>query len=242
MPEKETLKQRIRKGEIIVGVSVPISSDKSRLEDVLSKDTYDFVSVDSQHSAFSEERLVQFTATAEELGIPVHFRIKHTRYAYLIGNILDLGPSGIEVPQVEDEATVEEALDYFYYPQVGKRSWGGAARVGISGRDDRLEYAQWWNNYGVLWLQIESVEAVTIARKLAKPGVDCLSWGPADLSFSLEAHPEHPFKSVDDCLRHVIDQLRGTDVKVCFRSGTSDMRNKYLEMGVTVLLERPRAS
>ncbi len=129
----------------------------------------------------------------------------------------------------------------FTIPQFGNRSWGGAARRGIKGRDDRRTYAEWWNNYGVLWLQIESIEAITKARKLAKPGVDCLSFGPSDLSFSLEAHPEHPFKTVDDCVRHVVQQLQGSPTKVCFRNYTPDLRNTYINMGVTVLLERPRS-
>src|SRR5512145_1084021 len=98
MPEKAALKQRIHNGDIIIGVSVPIQIERSRLEHILSQDTYDFVAVDSQHSPYNEERLVAFCALAAELGIPVQFRIKHPRHAYLIGNILDLGPLGIEVP------------------------------------------------------------------------------------------------------------------------------------------------
>ena len=140
---------------------------------------------------------------------------------------------------METVATVDEAVDGFYYPQFGKRSWGGVARVGIAERSDRLEYAKWWGETGVLWLQIESVEAVTKARELAKAGVDCLSFGPADLSFSMEAHPHHPFKSVDDCVRHVVEQLRDTDSTVCFRNYDPALRQKYIDMGVTVLLERP---
>ena len=66
--------------------------------------------------------------------MPVQFRIKNTRHAYLIGNVLDLGPMAIEVPLVEDEAVVQEALDAFYYPQVGHRSWGGPARRQRTGR------------------------------------------------------------------------------------------------------------
>ena len=240
MADKDLLKQRIHQGELVIGVSAPITATKSRLEDILGKDSYDFVAVDSQHSAFNEERLVEFCAMAADLDIPVQFRIKNTRHAYLIGNILDLGPLTIEVPLVSDEATVDEAIDAFYYPQVGHRSWGGAARYGIKGREDRLGYAEWWNNSGILCLQIETINAVSNARKLAKPGVDCLTWGPADLSFDLEAHPEHPFKTVDDCVRHVLKQLEGTGVRVSFRSYTPDLRQKYIDMDVTVLMERPK--
>jgi len=237
MAEK-TLKQRIRDKEQVFGIAAPITATREALEGILRQGDYDFISTDSQHAAFNEERLVSFCALAQEFNMPVQFRIKHTRHAYLIGNYLDLGPSGVEVPQVELESTANEAVENFYYPQLGVRSWGGAARVGAQGRD-RVEYANWWSEYGVLWLQIESVPAATNARKLAKPGVDCLSFGPADLTFSLEAHPRHPFKTVDDCVQYVCEQLADTDVAVCFRNGRPDTREHYAAMGVTVFLEYP---
>ena len=175
MPDNDSLKQRIHAGEVVVGVSAPLESDRSRLEGILSKDTYSFLTVDSQHSPYNEEKLVAFCSTAQDLGMPVQFRIKNTRHAYLIGNVLDLGPMAIEVPLVQDEAVVDEALDAFYYPQLGHRSWGGAARHGISGREDRLNYAQWWNEHGVLCLQMETLAAVTNARRLAKPGLGLIA-------------------------------------------------------------------
>src|SRR5215467_3391407 len=128
MSEQASLKQRIHRGDIIVGVSVPMQIERGRLEDILSRDTYGFVTVDSQHSAYNEELLVAFCAMAEAVGIPVQFRIKHPRHAYLIGNILDLGPLSIEVPLVETDAVVEEALAAFYYPPRCKLCWGGDAR------------------------------------------------------------------------------------------------------------------
>ncbi len=214
MPDKGSLKQRIHRREVIKVASASMGVEKSQLEDILSKDNYDLVGVDSQHSAFNEEKLVAFCAMAEELDIPVQLRIKHTRHAYLIGNHLDLGPLAIVVPQVEEESTVLEAIDAFYYPPIGKRSWGGAARYGIKERSDRLEYAEWWNNNGILILQLESVNAISNAKKLAKPGVDMLVFGAMDLSFSLESYPEHPFRTVEDCIRHVVKQMEGTQVKV----------------------------
>ena len=85
---------------------------------------------------------------------------------------------------------------------------------------------------------MESIKAVTNARQLAKPGVDCLTWGPADLEFDLEAHPQFPIRTVDDCVRHALSQLEGTGVRISFRNGTPDLRNKYIDMGVTVFMER----
>ena len=240
MANSTDMKQRIRDGEILIGVSAPVNATKSQMEDILGKDDYAFINTDSQHSPYNEETLVQFCSYAAELDIPVQFRIKHTYNSYLIGNILDLGPAGIEVPQVELDETVEESLKYFYYPQVGKRSWGGAARWKVQDNGDRLEYADWWNNHGWLCLQMESIQSVTNARQLSKAGVDCLTWGPNDLLYDIEAHPQHPFKTVDDCVQHALKQLEGTTTRINFRSYDPALRNKYIDMGVTMLMESPK--
>ena len=89
-----SLKEKIVRGDIVLGVSVPIDATKSQMEDILGKDDYDFINADAQHSPYNEDKLVQYCATAKEVGIPVQFRIKHPRHAYLVGNILDLGPLG----------------------------------------------------------------------------------------------------------------------------------------------------
>ena len=120
----------------------------------------------------------------------------------------------IMVPQVETQETVRDAIDAFYYPPLGKRSWGPNWGYKFDDNRERLEYARWWNETGILVLQLESVNAVTNARLLARPGVDMLAFGANDLNFSLEAYPDHPLKSVDDCIAHVREQMAGTQVKV----------------------------
>jgi 2-dehydro-3-deoxyglucarate aldolase/4-hydroxy-2-oxoheptanedioate aldolase len=180
----------------------------------------------------------------EELGLPVQMRIPHTQQTYLIGRYLDLGPAAILVPEVMAEATVDEAVAYSYYPQIGRRSWGGIARYGLKargGQADRREYAEWWNNYVVLAIQLESIEAISNARKLAKPGVDYVAFGPNDLLFSLEGHPEYPLQTVDDCMLNVAKQLKGSGIRLGMAVTTvPEERNKYLEMGITIFQEAAR--
>ena len=57
---EENLKHRIRSGEILIGVSVPLNATLNQMEKIISKDDYAFVSTDSQHCAFNEETLVGF--------------------------------------------------------------------------------------------------------------------------------------------------------------------------------------
>ena len=233
------LKTKMRNGETILGLQVSTNLDKTQLERHLETGEYSFIWVESQHAPLNEERLVEFCKEATELAIPVLFRIRHTSHTYLVGNYLDLGPTGVEVPQVESEQTVDEAIANFYYPRVGSRSWGGQTRLGLDKIPDVNSYAEWWANTGVLWMQVESISAVTKARTLAKNGVDCLSFGPADLLFSIESNPDQPLQSVDDCVKFVVNELSDSDVAVCYRSYDRASRQKYLDMGVTVLIERP---
>jgi 2-keto-3-deoxy-L-rhamnonate aldolase RhmA len=250
MSNANSLKQKIHDGKVVVALRVPIETPFDELEVALGKDAYDLIYLDGQHSAWSEERLVEFCDGAEELGFPVQMRIPHTRNTYLIGRYLDLGLAGILVPEAVEEATVKEAIAFAYYPQFGNRSVGGAARYGLKGRTTlggrqvtpgRVEYAEWWNEQVVLGIQLESVQAISNARQLAKPGLDYVAFGPNDLMFSLEGHPHYPLRTVDDCMRNVAQQLEGTGVRLGMAVMTEpDERGKYLDMGITIYQEAPR--
>ncbi|MXY93578.1 MAG: hypothetical protein F4047_07430 [Caldilineaceae bacterium SB0670_bin_27] len=104
---------------------------------------------------------------------------------------------------------------------------------------DRLAYADWWNSNGFLAIQLESVEAIINAGKLAKPGVDLLAFGPNDLRFSMESLPYSPFKTIDECIRHVLEQMKDSTVQVSLGATTEEERDRLIEMGVTVLQVAP---
>jgi 2-keto-3-deoxy-L-rhamnonate aldolase RhmA len=243
MSENKPLKQRIQEGEVLVSLRLSVDTNRPQLETILSQGTYDFIYVDGQHTAFSDDQLVTLCATAEELGLPVQFRIPHTRHAYLIGRYLDLGLTGILVPQVETEADVEEAIAQCYYPQIGRRSWGGKARLGLKrwGRPvDRREYASWWNRQAVLAVQYESVSAINLSRRLARPGIDYVAFGPNDLLFNMEGQPDNPFQNVDAAMRHTAGQLQDSGIRLGMAVPTiPGERDKYLQIGITVFQEDP---
>ena len=252
------LKDKIRRGETVVGCSLlatagnfgPKPADRARIEQLVNDYKYDFFTVDSQHMPYSEEKLFELCAMASEFDVPVQLRLKSPKWGYMIGGILDLNLGGVELPQCDTAEQAADAVENFYYPQIGKRGWGGVAyKQGWTGGDEyahsvktRTEYAEWWSHAGVLMLQVESVEAVLNARNLAKPGVDCLSWGAHpvsnDLAFSREGHPEFPLKTDQECLEHMIELLKGSDTKVCMRSGARSNREHYQSLGVTVFMER----
>lgn len=240
MAESKTLRQRIVDGEPLVALRGSITTTKAELADIWATGRYNYIWIDGQHTAFDEQKFVDYCAAAEELGIDVQLRIPHTYHAYMVGRFLDLGCSAVLVPEVMEEATVRDALDYAYYPPVGRRSWGGAARFGFKAGMDRHEYSAWFNDYVILSIQCESVEAVTNIRKLAKPGVSVVTFGPNDLLFNIESHPKYPYRTVEECMQNVAQQLEGTGIRVAMGTPTKpEEREPYLKMGVTLFQENP---
>lgn len=241
----KNFKEAVKTKDEVVLMTCPIGITRSQMEVALGNGDYDAVYFDGQHSPISDDSVAAFCAHAEALGMPAQMRLPHTRHSYLTGRFCDFGLSSIMVPEVMEESTVVEAIEYFYYGTLGRRSWGGAARAGLSqfeGRLDRLEYAKWWNDYAVLVIQFESVEAVANARKLAdRPGIDYVAFGPNDLSFSLERHSNFPLKTAEECFRNVADQLDEVGIKRCLAIAVKpEDRDKWRELGISVFWEAAR--
>ncbi|MFL2665431.1 MAG: aldolase/citrate lyase family protein [Dehalococcoidia bacterium] len=249
MYDGKNLKTKIHNNTIVVGARIPWNADSKQIDELLSLDDYDFISIDSQHSPFDESQLSKICEYAHTIPIPVHLRIKHSKITYLIGNLLDLGPSMIEIPQTEEITTVKDAVDNFYYPSKGKRSWGGEFRVGVDDRHlvfpadlkVRSEYMNWWNNFGVLMLQVESIKAIENIKKFAVKGVDCVSWGPNDLEIDRQANKNHPLsESNEKALIFAINECNKVGIKLMVRNSKQD-RKKYIDMGINIFLESPGA-
>ena len=244
---KGNLRARISAREELVMLRGDINWTRDQLAAAWQSDEYDFIWLDSQHSAYSDQLLVGFTGAAEELGIPVQLRIPHTREAHKVGRFMDLGISGALVPEVMEVSTVQDAIDFAYYGPLGRRSWGGANRLGLrtqSAPTARRAYADWWNQTVTLTIQIESVETVNNIRSLIRPGITHVTWGPNDLEFSLELerHAEQPLKTVEACMQHVAEQLRGSGLPMSMGTVTTpEERQKYRDLGVTIFMAAPPA-
>ena len=240
----KSVKQKIKDGDIVVALRPSITISKADFERALTKGTYDLVYIDGQHTPFSDDQLVAISAIAEEAGLPVQFRIPHTRNTYLIGRYLDMGLSGILVPEVEEPGPAEEAVAFAYYPPIGKRSWGGAARFGQVQNGKRLsqpEYVEFWNNHVIVAVQIESIKAVESAASLAVPGIDYLAWGPNDLGLDLKRNPDYRLKTTDECTQYVWEQVKDKGIKMGMAILTEpEEREKYVKMGMTMFQEAPR--
>lgn len=240
MSESRSLKQRIADREVIVALRVNVTMERSALISALEQKPYDLLYVEGQHSPFTDDQLRDFCQIAEEMNVPVKLRIPHTYQTYLIGRYFDFGPTAIMVPEIETEASVEEAVKFTYYLPKGRRSFGGPYRLGIASGNapgGLHEYAAWWNEHAVLGIMLESVEAIANARRFVKPGLDFIAFGTSDLGLSLATNPQFPIQDTDECMRYVCDQVKDQVALGMAIPTEPDERQKYLDMGITIFQE-----
>jgi len=209
-----TLKQRIRSGAAFHVEYVPFDLGPAELAQRAEDRGPDLALVDLQHTPYTEPQLAEFCRVGAEQGVPVMVRIHHPDASWIISRCLDFGAIAVLVPMSEEPSRVAEAIRNFYYPPAGNRSCGLRYAYGYRTGMDPREYADWWNETGILALQIETVKGVQNIRRLIQPGVDLLLFGGCDLSFSIAATPNCPFKSVEECTAHVVTQTRGLGVRV----------------------------
>lgn len=206
----------------------------------LAASPLDFVIIDLEHSPFDLSRLETFLVgmtdrrQIHEKGnlqpnvVPLVRLPTVGREAplWIAKQVLDLGPYGIVVPQVESAAEVRAAVQACRFPQrtgaadfrpAGQRGvgYGWAARQwGLTG-DEYARRADLWpldpEGELVLWPMIESRRGVQHCAEIARcTGVAGLFIGPSDLAFSLGVPLGAP--AVEQAMEQVLAACRAAGV------------------------------
>ena len=171
-------KRRMLEGKAAFGVEVSLGS--SLAAEMLSLLDFDFVQVDNQHGAWSQESTMSASRSIS-LGSAVPMvRVQQNDF-YAIGSLLDRGALGIIVPMVETIEQARAAAFAVRYPPRGGRS-SGAFGAGFHGSD----YESWIDEEVFLAVQIETKLAVErVEEIMAVDGIDGCWIGPTDLAKSM---------------------------------------------------------
>lgn len=164
---------------------------------------FDWLFIDMEHGAL-ELHDVQAIAQAVGERCSCVVRVPSNDRVW-IGKILDLGVSGIIVPQVNSAAEAKRAVSAAKYPPQGARGvgLGRASRYGAQ----LNEYLAQANDESAVIVQIEHVDAVQNVESIAQVnGVDAFMIGPFDLSGSFGK----PGRIGDDDVQAAIAKTRAT--------------------------------
>ena len=191
---------------------------------------YDFIWVEMQHEAISWEQVARLWRTCPGPAAP------GARVAYAdereIQHATDMGALVIVVPTIDSVEEAQAAVDWTYFPPLGRRSFGGGQGPGELWSHVPGGYRQTWNDNVVLILMIETLEGVENAREIARiPGVTALFAASGDLgNFSGfgEGDPEYEALITEvasaavDAGIHACAPLRWANRPsfTCFQAGT----------------------
>jgi 2-keto-3-deoxy-L-rhamnonate aldolase RhmA len=209
------------------------------LIEVLGLTGFDFVMLDTEHSALNSRGMEDSVRAADGVGLVPIVRIPETFDETAIRRSLEAGAQGLIVPMVRSGADVQRVLDAAMFPPLGKRGICPAVRAAGYSFRSFGEYAD-RNNQNVLVIPlIEHPDAVeNIDEICALEHVRIITFGAGDLAYAMGEGTEMlASSSVQDAYGRVRRAARRHDV---FLMGgpvlepTTDACRAALEDGVNV--------
>ena len=186
------LKRKLTSGEIAFGSF--ISLDSPDLVEIFGIAGFDFVILDNEHSPGNPHSVQHMLRAAEIRGLDTIIRVPNAEH-HTILKALDIGASGVQIPQVNDVETAKRAAQGARYFPEGKRGLA-APRALDYGLGNLIEESIKSNKEALLVCHCETVECFEKLDEIASiPGIDVIFIGPFDMSQSLGIpgqvhHPE----------------------------------------------------
>jgi len=175
------IKEKLRLREPSIGTWMSMAHPS--IAEMLAMAGYDFVVVDTEHSAIDVSEVLGLLIAIERNGAIPLVRLAGVDPIQAKA-VLDSGAAGVLVPMVNTREEAEQAVRMTKYPPLGSRGSCLARAQGYGEHFD--EYVTHANDDSLLIVQIEHKDAVAnIGDILAVPGIDGTFIGPYDLSMSL---------------------------------------------------------
>jgi 4-hydroxy-2-oxoheptanedioate aldolase len=195
----------LREGRPLFGIFCSIPSPA--LVEMAGYAGFDFVVIDNEHGPAAIETTEHLVRAARCAGILPIVRVSGANQQEIL-RTLDIGASGVQVPQVN---TVEQArlvAGAAKYPPLGNRGVAFGTRAAGYGFFAGNAHVEASNTQTVVITHIETVEAVAaLDAMLEVDGIDVVFIGPTDLSVSMgyPGNPGHPEvqATIADCIKRI---------------------------------------
>ena len=221
------LKQKLNSGGVALGTG--LAAPTASVTSATCQADIDFIWMDTEHSPFGSEALEFLPVIARQNGVAPLIRVAWNDPA-LIKKAYDVGAVAVMVPQVNTAEEAARAVEYAYYPPIGKRgvspNWPGLAG------EDRKHVIRTANEETVLVLQIESQQAYDNLDEIARvPGINVLLVGPMDLSASLGVITQLEDPALQEIMKEVPRRLAETGIAAGTTLGDIDEIQQKLDWG-----------
>tara|TARA_A100001037_G_C15039857_1_gene584931 strand:+ start:167 stop:928 length:762 start_codon:yes stop_codon:yes gene_type:complete len=220
---------KLARGEPCIGPSITYSDPT--VTETLAPES-DFLWIDTEHTPLSLESVIAHLLAARACATPALVRVPVNETS-AIKRLLDIGASGVIVPQVRTVAEVERAVADMRYPPVGRRGFG-PRRPADYGRTSLEEHLSTANENVFAAVQIETAEALESVEAIASvPGLDSIVLGPMDLSGALGRLGDVGHPEVEAAMDRVIAAARAAGITVGIGMGADPaLAQRWITRGV----------
>ena len=203
----------------------------SALIEITGKAGFDFVIIDLEHGPNSVQTAQSLIRAAQLSGVLPVVRVKEDMPG-IIGEVLDIGAGGIQVPQISNASDVRKVIQRAKFAPDGMRGVCRFVRAAGYSSINRFQYFGQANEALVI-IQLEGREALdNINGILSVKGIDVVFIGPYDLSQALgvTGNVDHPL--VVKKMQEIVEMCNASGMKAGTFVDNMENAEKRMRLGV----------
>lgn len=222
---------RLKRGEKLLGTMVTLASPVAA--EILSGVGFDWLFVDGEHGPLDSGDILGILQAADPrvacvVRVPAGDEVA-------IKKVLDLGASGVIVPQVNTAEQAADVVRFSRYAPLGARGVGLARAHGYGLRFQ--EYMESANEHVAVVVQAEHAIAADNIESIVKvPGVDAVLLGPYDLSASLGHTGQLDHPSVVAAIDHITKTCQAAKMPLGYFGVNAAAVKPFIARGYTLIV------
>lgn len=234
MQFNNTVREKLLSGKVVLGCFIPPASGFT--VEILALAGFDFVLLDAEHGPIAPESAYEMILAAESRGIEAFARIGQNDKQVIL-KFLDLGISGVMVPQIADAVQAEDAVAATKFWPRGTRGLAGGRTFNYGLKELASDLVPMLNDRVMTIIQFEHIDTLPhLGAILDVPDLDVLFIGPNDLAQSMgfPGQPGHP--DVTAVADDVVRQVREHGIKLGTVAPDAASANAAIERGFDMIV------
>jgi 4-hydroxy-2-oxoheptanedioate aldolase len=229
------LKAVLQEGGRVYGTMVCLTRNP-RWARVLGGLGFDYVIVDTEHSAFSRGEVADIAAMLQQVGIAPIVRVP-TPDPHYVTMAMDAGAHGVLAPYCESVEQVRGVVGGAKWRPLKGALLDRAITTGKFPSEATEAYLNRRNTNSVVMIGIESVPAMEkLEAILEVPGIDAIFIGPNDLSISLGVPDQYDHPDFVAAVERILRTCDARRIPVAAHFSNPAPAAKWLEAGVRFVL------
>lgn len=228
------VKEKLKNGGTAIGVFIPMPSPD--IVEISALAGFDFVLLDAEHGRISPGDAYPMILAAEARDIPALVRVgENSRQVVL--KYLDLGVSGVMIPQTNTAESARDAVQGMRYAPDGLRGLAGGRTFDYGVGTPMADLVPRINDRVMTIIQFEHIDALEHVEEILEiPGLDLFFVGPTDLGQSMGYAGQTGHPEVERVIQDVADRVRGRGVPLAIVAPDAETTNRRIEQGFQVVV------